>query len=129
MQKMQVGVLGAGTWGIALARMLCNAGNSVTVWSAIEKEIDNLSDTGRHPSFLDVELPKQIVYTKDISEACLGMDILVFAVPSPFVRETARKAAPYITDGQIIVDVAKGIEAETLYTMTEVIADELKNPR
>ncbi|MBQ6815677.1 MAG: NAD(P)-dependent glycerol-3-phosphate dehydrogenase [Clostridia bacterium] len=126
---MQVGVLGAGTWGIALARMLCNAGNSVTVWSAIEKEIDNLSDTGRHPSFLDVELPKQIVYTKDISEACLGMDILVFAVPSPFVRETARKAAPYITDGQIIVDVAKGIEAETLYTMTEVIADELKNPK
>ncbi len=126
---MQVGVLGAGTWGIALARMLCNAGNSVTVWSAIENEIDNLLKTGRHPSFSDVELPRQIVYTKDIKEACFGMDIIVFAVPSPFIRATTRKAAPYIVDGQIIVDVAKGIEAETLYTMTEVIADELKNPK
>ena len=125
---IKVGVLGAGTWGVALARMLCNAGNSVTVWSAIEKEIDNLSMTGNHPNFLDVELPKQIAYTKDIREVCVGMDILVFAVPSPFVRATARKAAPYIEDGQIIVDVAKGMEEATLYTMTEIIADELKNP-
>ena len=125
---MKIGVLGAGTWGVALARMLCNAGNSVTVWSAIEKEIDNLLATGRHPNFFDVDLPKQIVYTKDIREACSGMDILVFAVPSPFVRVTTRKAAPYIVDGQIIVNVAKGIEAETLYTMTEIISDELRNP-
>ena len=125
---IKVGVLGAGTWGVALARMLCNAGNSVTVWSAIEKEIDNLSTTGNHPNFLDVELPKQIAYTKDIREVCADMDIIVFAVPSPFVRTTARKAAPYIEDGQIIVDVAKGIEEDTLYTMTEIIADELKNP-
>ena len=125
---IKVGVLGAGTWGVALARMLCNAGNSVTVWSAIEKEIDNLSMTGNHPNFLDVELPKQIAYTKDIREVCADMDIIVFAVPSPFVRTTARKAAPYIEDGQIIVDVAKGIEEDTLYTMTEIIADELKNP-
>ena len=125
---MKIGVLGAGTWGVALARMLCNAGNSVTVWSAVEKEIDVLSATGRHPNFSDVDLPEQIVYTKDIREACFGMDILVFAVSSPFVRVTARKAAPYIADGQIIVDVAKGIEEETLYTMTEVIADELRNP-
>ena len=126
--KMKIGILGAGTWGVALARMLCNAGNSVTVWSAIENEIDNLLANGRHPNFPDVDLPKQIAYTKDIKKACLGMDILVFAVPSPFVRATARKAAPYISNGQIIVDVAKGIEAQTLYTMTEIIADELQNP-
>ncbi len=124
----KVGVLGAGTWGVALARMLCNAGNSVTVWSAVENEIDNLLTNGRHPNFPDVELPKQIAYTKDIKNACFGMDILVFAVPSPFVRATAKKAAPYIADEQIIVDVAKGIEAETLCMMTEIIASELKNP-
>ncbi|MBR6726506.1 MAG: NAD(P)-dependent glycerol-3-phosphate dehydrogenase [Clostridia bacterium] len=125
---MKIGILGAGTWGVALARMLCNAGNSVTVWSAVEQEIDDLLATKRHPNFPDVDLPKQIAYTKDIKKACLGMDILVFAVPSPFVRATARKAAPYISNGQIIVDVAKGIEAQTLYTMTEIIADELQNP-
>ena len=124
----KIGILGAGTWGIALARMLCNAGNSVTVWSAIEREIDALSATGRHPIFSDAVLPKQIVYTKEIREACRGMDIVVFAVPSPFVRATARKAAPDIASGQIIVNVAKGLEAETLYTVTEIIADELRKP-
>lgn len=124
----KVGVLGAGTWGIALARMLCNAGRSVVVWSAIEREVDELSVTRKHSNLPGIELPSEIIYTKDIEVACVGMDIVMFAVPSPFVRATARKAAPYISDGQIIVDVAKGIEEETLYTMTEIIADELKNP-
>ena len=124
----KIGILGAGTWGIALARMLSRAGHSVTVWSAIEKEADNLSATARHPNFPDVELPKQIVYTKDIKEACSDMDIVIFAVPSPFIRVTARKAAPHIANGQIIVNVAKGIEVETLYTMTEIISEELGNP-
>ena len=124
----KIGVLGAGTWGITLARMLCNAGHTVTVWSAIEKEIDILSATHKHPNLPDVTLPSQIVYTKDLQKACADMDILMFAVPSPFVRDTARKAAPYISAEQIIVDVAKGIEADTLYTMSQVIADELKNP-
>ena len=125
--KIKIGVLGAGTWGVALARMLCNAGNSVTVWSAIEKEIDGLKATGKHPNLLDVELPSQINYTKDIKDACADMDVVVLAVPSPFVRATARKAAGYLTGGQIIVDVAKGIEEETLFTMTEVIRDEINN--
>ena len=129
--NINIGVLGAGTWGMALARMLFLAGNSVTVWSALDKEIDMLSTTKKHPNLPNVELPEQIVYTKSIESVCIGKDILLFSVPSPFVRATARKAAPYISDGQIIVDVAKGIEEETLYTMTEIIADELngKNAR
>ena len=126
--KMKIGILGAGTWGIALARMLCNAGHDVTVWSAIEAEVDSLSSTRRHPNLPGIELPDQLRYTKDIADACTGTDILVFATPSVYIRSTAGKAAPYITDGQIIVDVAKGIEAETLYTMTEIIADEIQNP-
>ncbi|MBO7152066.1 MAG: NAD(P)-dependent glycerol-3-phosphate dehydrogenase [Clostridia bacterium] len=126
--KTKIGVLGAGTWGIALARLLSNAGHDVTVWSAVEREIDILSTTRKHPNLLDVELPESMAYTKDIKDACEGKDMLVFAVPSVFVRGTARKAMPYISDGQIIVDVAKGIEEETLFTMTEIIADEIKNP-
>ena len=126
--KVKVSILGAGTWGIALARMLCKAGNDVTVWSAIGEEIDSLASTRKHPNLPGIELPAQLRYTKDISAACTGTDILVFAVPSVYVRSTAEKAAPYIADGQIIVDVAKGIEAETLYTMTEIIADEIQNP-
>ncbi len=124
----KIGVLGAGTWGMALARMLSNSGHSVTVWSAIEKEIDEFSVTRRHPNLPGMEIPQEIAFTKDVETVCKGMDILLFAVPSPFVRSTAKKAALYVQDGQVIVDVAKGIEADTLFTMTEIIADEMKNP-
>ena len=114
--KINIGVLGAGTWGIALARMLSNIGHNI------------LSTTKRHPNMPEIELPYQIKFTKDIQTACNGKDLILFAVPSPFVRATAKKAAPYITKEQIIVDVAKGIEENTLYTMTEIIAEEINNP-
>ena len=124
----KIGVLGAGTWGMALARMLCVSGNQVTVWSALPQEIEEFSATRRHRNLPGMTIPEELMFTKEIAEVCKDKDILLFAVPSPFVRVTARKAAPYIKDGQIIVDVAKGIEADTLFTMTQIIADELKNP-
>lgn len=124
----KIGVLGAGTWGMALARMLCVSGNEVTVWSALPQEIDEFSATRRHRNLPGMEIPEELLFTKEIEEVCRDKEILLFAVPSPFVRATARKAAPYIKDNQIIVDVAKGIEADTLLTMTGIIADELKNP-
>ncbi|MGN1334307.1 MAG: NAD(P)H-dependent glycerol-3-phosphate dehydrogenase [Anaerovoracaceae bacterium] len=121
----KIGVLGAGTWGMALARMLCNMGHEVQVWSALPQEIDQLSTTGVHPKLKNMVIPKALKYTKEIQEVCTDKDILLFAVPSVFVRSTAKQAAEFIKDGQVIVDVAKGIEASTLYTMTEVIRDEL----
>ena len=121
-----IGVLGAGTWGMALARMLSNSGQDVTVWSAIKKEIDDLSSTRCHPNLPDMIIPDTIVFTKSIEEVCVQKDIILFAVPSVFVRSTAEKARQYIPDGQIVVDVAKGIEADTLYTMSEVIRDEIQ---
>ena len=124
----KIGVLGAGTWGMALARMLQLSGNQVTVWSALEREIEEFSATRRHPNLPGMVIPDEIRFTKDMEEVCRDKEILLFAVPSPFVRATARKAAPYVKDDQIIVDVAKGIESDTLFTMTQIIADELKNP-
>ena len=123
-----IGVLGAGTWGMALAKVLADAGNRVTVWSAIEQEIDQFSVTRKHPNLPGMQIPEEILFTKEMSQVCAEQDFLLFAVPSVFVRSTARKAAPYISNGQIIIDVAKGIENDTLFTMTQIIADELKNP-
>ena len=125
---MRIGVLGAGTWGVALSRMLSNAGHDVMIWSALEQEIDQLSATCTHPNLPGMEIPKAITYTKSIETICQDKEILLFAVPSPFVRATARKAAPFIRDNQIIVDVAKGIEADTRMTMTQLIGNEIKNP-
>ena len=123
--KRKIGILGAGTWGMALARMLCVSGHDVLVWSAIEKEINNLSTTRVHPNLPGMKIPEELQLTKSIEEVCKDKDILLFAVPSVFVRSTAAKARPFVQDGQVIVDVAKGIEPDTLYTMTEVLADEL----
>lgn len=120
-----IAVLGAGTWGIALAKLLCVKGHSVTVWSALPDEIEQLSATAQHPKLPGVELPAGLRYTASLEEACAGRDLLVFATPSVFVRGTARDARPYIPQGQLAVCVAKGIEADTLFTMTDVIEQEL----
>jgi len=121
----KIGVLGAGTWGMALARMLCRSGCDVTVWSALPQEVEQLDKTRLHPNLPGMEIPEQILFTKDISAACTDKDILLFAVPSVYVRGTAAKAAPFVPRKQIIVDVAKGIEPDTLYTMSQIIKDEL----
>lgn len=110
---------------MALARMLCVSGNDVQVWSALPAEVENLSATRVHPNLPGMKIPEELQFTKSIEEVCTGKDVLLFAVPSVFVRSTTAKARPYIPDGQILVDVAKGMEPDTLYTMTEVIADEL----
>ena len=122
-----IGVIGAGTWGIALARLLSNAGHSVQVWSAISDEIDALSETRRQRNLPNMSIPKEVQFTKSIEDVCKNKGIILFAVPSIFVRSTAQKAAPYISEGQIIVDVAKGIEPETYLTMSEVIQSEICN--
>ena len=121
----KIGVLGAGTWGIALARMLAVNGRDVTVWSALPDELKTLRTTRRHPNLPGMELPESMHYTADMAELCAGKDLLLFAVPSVFVRSTAKKAAAHMPDGQLIVDVAKGMEEKTLMTMSEVIEDEL----
>ena len=121
-----IGILGSGTWGVALARLLEHNGHTVTVWSKFQKEVDSLNATRVHPNLPGLAISPEIVFTADMREVCANKDILLFAVPSVFVRSTAALAAAFIPDGQIIVDVAKGIEPDTLLTMTEVIRDELQ---
>lgn len=110
---------------MALARMLAVSGHNVTVWSAIGSEIDNLRTTKVHPNLPYMAIPDEMEFTVDIEELCKDKDVLLFAVPSVYVRSTARSAAPYIREEQTIVDVAKGIEADTLMTMSQIIEDEL----
>ena len=121
-----IGILGAGTWGTALAKMLAKGGNDVTVWSALEQEIDELSSTHVHPKLPGVELPETIRFTKDIMQACREQQMVIFAVPSVFIRQTAKQAAAYLNEQQVIINVSKGMERDTLFTMTQVIQDQLK---
>ena len=120
-----IGILGAGTWGIALARMLANSGHKVTVWSAIESEIVTLKTLGVHPKLPGVKLPSSIEYSTNISDACVKCEFIIFAVPSVFLRQTVSDASNYLTNDQIVITVVKGIETQTNFTMSEVISDEL----
>ena len=121
-----VGVLGAGSWGTALSLLLHKNGHHVTVWSIAKEEVEMLDKEREHKSKLPgVKLPDDMVFTNDLEEAIRGKDFLVLAVPSPFTRSTAQKMKPYVADGQIIVDVAKGIEESTLMTLSQQIKEEI----
>lgn len=121
----RIGVIGSGTWGTAIAILLSHNGHEVTLWSAIPSEIEELEKTRRHPNLPEAEIPKEIQMTADLKEAMEDKDLLVMAVPSVFVRETAKKMRPLCKDSQRIVDVAKGIEEKTLDTMSMILKEEL----
>ena len=121
----RIGVIGSGTWGTAIAILLSHNGHEVTLWSAIPSEIEELEKTRRHPNLPEAEIPKEIRMTADLKEAMEDKDLLVMAVPSVFVRETAKKMRPLCKDSQRIVDVAKGIEEKTLDTMSMILKEEL----
>ena len=125
MEKLKIAVLGAGTWGMALARMLSLSGQDVTVWSALSKEVETYPVTRRHPNLPGMVIPEEIAFDGDIA-CCQRAQIVLFAVPSPFVRGTCEAAAPYLHEGQIVVDVAKGIEPGTLLTMTGILSQVLE---
>ena len=123
---VEVGVIGAGSWGIALAKLLHTNGNKVTVWSIVEDEIKMLKEKHEHVDKLPgVKLPEDILFTTDLAETVQQKDVLVLAVPSVFTRSTAKSMAPYVTEKQIIVCVAKGIEESTLMTISDVVEQEI----
>ena len=122
----KVSFLGAGSWGTALAVLCANNGHQVTVWSKIKDELDMLRENREHVDRLPgIKLPDSIVIEDDLEKACTDQDIIVFSVASPFVRSTAHAANAFIKDKQIVVNVGKGIEDDTLMTLCEVIEDEL----
>lgn len=125
---MRITILGAGTWGTALSILLTGNGHEVTLWSKLEREIVALENNrGRIINLPGAQLPEKVRLTASLSVAMRdeAPEIVVFAVASPYVRKTARLLAPYCAEGQIIVNVGKGIEEATLKTLTEVIQDEL----
>lgn len=123
-----ISVLGAGSWGTALAMVLNDNGHNVTIWSIIEEEVEMLKSEREHKDKLPgVEISEDIYITSDLQEAMEGKSVLIMAVPSKFVRGTAKLMTKYVADDQIIVNVAKGLEEETLFTLVEVVQDEMPN--
>lgn len=123
---MKISVIGAGSWGIALARLLSLNGHDVNVWSIIESEIQMLNDKHEHVDKLPgVKLPESMTYTTDLKASIEGKDLLVLAVPSSFTRSTSHSMKEFVADGQIIVNVAKGIEEATMMPLSDIIEEEI----
>ena len=122
----KIGVIGAGSWGTALARLLTNNGHDVIMWSIIEDEIAMLKSEHEHKDKLPgVKLPETLTFTTDLQEAVAGKELLVLAVPSAFTRSTAHSMKELVTRDQIIVNVAKGIEEDSLMTLSQIIEQEI----
>ena len=122
----KISVLGAGSWGTALALLLNENGHEVTIWTIDESEAQMIApDREQKDKLPGITIPEQIAVTTNLEMAVKGKDILVFAVPSVFVRSTAKSVQPFYEQGQVIVDVAKGIEEKTLMRMSEIIEEEI----
>lgn len=118
---MKTGVIGAGSWGTALAILLNENGNDVTLWSHRESEAEQIRRTRRTSKLVEAVLPERITVTSELAVAAGGCEVLVLVVPSACVRETCEKLAPFVQPGTVIVSASKGIEERTLLTMTDIV--------
>lgn len=123
----KVSFLGAGSWGTALAILLAKNGHKVTLWSKVQEEVKMLQEHREHIHRLPgVKLPSTIIVTDDLAQAIeSGTDLLVFSVASPYIRSTAKEVSGLVPHGQRIVNVAKGIEEDSLLTLCDVIQEEI----
>jgi len=123
---MKISILGAGSWGTALSILLHGNGHEVTIWSLIQAEVDMLNEQREHIDKLPgIVIPDDITITSNLEETCRDKHIIVFAVPSKFIRTTAEACKSFLTYDQVLVNVAKGLEDVTLFTLQEVINDVL----
>ena len=122
-----INIIGSGGWGTANAIILSQNGHDVLLWSYLEEESKNLEKYRENKPFLPgVKIPEGIKYTSDISK-CGKADLIVIAVPSHAVRQTARNLAPFVSDGQLILNISKGFDEENFLRLSEVIKEEIPN--
>ncbi|MDN5331612.1 MAG: glycerol-3-phosphate dehydrogenase [Tepidanaerobacteraceae bacterium] len=123
---MKAAVIGAGSWGTAIARLLADNGAEVSLWARRQELADRIKNTRENSEYLPgVRIPEEILVTCDLEKALYGAEYVVMAVPSQSMRDIARAAGRYIKSQSIIISAAKGIEVGTLLRMSQVIKEEL----
>ncbi len=124
-----IAVLGAGSWGTALAISLAASGHAVTLWARRPEAALAMARERHNPSYLpEAVIPEAVRLTSDLEEATTGKDVWVIATPSHAIRALADRLVSFATNHLIVVSVAKGIENETLLTTTQVLGERLTPP-
>lgn len=127
--KKNISILGAGSWGTALAFMLSNNGHHVKVWSCLKDEINMLIEHKEHKQKLPgIKLNKSIEFSSDMEYTINDTEIVLIVVPSSYVRSTVSLAKKFLTN-KIIVICSKGIEEYTGYRMSQIVEEEVKNAK
>lgn len=121
---MKIAVIGSGSWGSAISVLLAEKGNDVYLWSWIQEETDSLNRDRENKEFLPgIPFPDNITCTHDMKECIENAEVIVTAAPSPATRTTAKQMAPFVKNGQIIVNISKGLEGEL--RLSEVYKSEI----
>lgn len=119
-------LFGAGSWGTALSSHLASAGRDVTLWVRRPETVEAIRRTSHNPQYLSsIPIPASVQVTADLEEAAAASELWAMAVPSQKLRARASSLQAFAHEGVQLVSLAKGIEKDTLYTMTEVLADAL----
>ena len=120
----RIAILGCGGWGTALGLLLQRRGHQVTIWGVEPAYMDEMRRTRRNPRYLaDVEIPEAIALTGEMAECVPQNDIVVMATPTLYMRSVCERARAHLKAGQLLVNVAKGIEEKTLLTGSQIIED------
>ncbi len=128
MSSKRIAVIGCGSWGGTIAQVLINHDHSVTVWHKFPDELEEMKRTHHHPFLPDLVFSEKLQFTGSLEEAVFPAEIIVIAVPSHIVRPLLPEIMPYVSDSAIFVNLAKGIENNTLMTMSQVIESVGKVP-
>ncbi|KMY54626.1 glycerol-3-phosphate dehydrogenase [Bacillus sp. FJAT-27231] len=124
--KESIAVVGAGSWGTALAIVLADNGHEVRLWTQNEKRVEEINEKHTNHQYLpDVELPKNILAFSSIEDVLSGLDVVVLAVPTKAIREVLQSIKNIRTEPFTVVHVSKGIEPDTLMRISEMIREEL----
>jgi len=127
---VRIGVVGGGSWGSALAILLNNNDHEVHIWMRDKKQVELIRETRENKKYLpNIKMPKKINISDDIEEVIYGKDLLVLAVPSHGIRKVLEENRKHFNKKQVLVNVAKGIENDTLYRVSQIVKEILpENP-
>lgn len=123
---MNIGVIGAGSWGTTLANVLAKKGHQVTLWVYEADLAARLTETRVNDLYLEgFTLSQNLSYTSDLAQAASGRELLVLVPPSQVMRPVLKQLQPHLADDCLLVSAAKGIENDSLLTMSEVLEEVL----
>ena len=125
---MKVAILGTGSWGTALAQVLCDNGHEVIMYGIERDQIDDININHKNTAFFSdhIILPADLRATDDIACAARDMDAFVCAVPSKFISDAVGKIAPYVKDDTIVINASKGFDSQTYSRLSILVSRSLK---